>query len=217
MALTETGMVNLSCGSSSSTVYKCLRLEQKGLWKASSYTDCHRPRFLALLLVCTPLLADELQDDFDQAMQAVDQNKLRTARERLTSLLTTNPSLSRARLELARVYYLSEDYPKAREEAQRVADDPNTPPAVRATVLAFLAQIDADQKTKHRAASVDAFNLCRPDVRLQRQRRTLARHHRHRRLACTRTARFTGAGRLCDGDQPRHRPHLQSGQALRCR
>ena len=102
--------------------------------------------FLALLLICTPLLADDLQDDFDQAMQAVDQNKLRTARERLTSLLATNPSLSRARLELARVYYLSEDYPKAREEAQRVADDPNTPPAVRATVLAFLAQIDADQK-----------------------------------------------------------------------
>ncbi len=53
-------------------------------------------------------------------MQAIDQNQLRTARERLTSLLTTNPSLSRARLELARVYYLSQDYTKAREEAQRV-------------------------------------------------------------------------------------------------
>ncbi|MDQ1303658.1 MAG: hypothetical protein QG595_1641, partial [Pseudomonadota bacterium] len=101
---------------------------------------------LALLLACNPLQADQLQDDFDQALQAIDQNQLRTARERLTSLLTTNPSLSRARLELARVYYLSQDYTKAREEAQRVADDPNTPPAVRATVLAFLAQIDADQK-----------------------------------------------------------------------
>ena len=102
--------------------------------------------FLTLLLVCTPLHADQLQDDFEQAMQAIDQNQLRTARERLTSLLTTNPSLSRARLELARVYYLSQDYPKASEEAQRVADDPNTPPAIRTTVLAFLAQIDADQK-----------------------------------------------------------------------
>jgi hypothetical protein len=101
---------------------------------------------LALLLACNPLHADQIQDDFDQALQAIDQNQLRTARERLTNLLTTNPSLSRARLELARVYYLSQDYTKAREEAQRVADDPNTPPAVRATVLAFLAQIDADQK-----------------------------------------------------------------------
>jgi hypothetical protein len=101
---------------------------------------------LALMLVCTPLQADQIQDDFDQALQAINQNQLRTARERLTNLLTTNPSLSRARLELARVYYLSQDYTKAREEAQRVADDPNTPPAVRTTVLAFLAQIDADQK-----------------------------------------------------------------------
>jgi tetratricopeptide (TPR) repeat protein len=101
---------------------------------------------LAMLLIGSPLLADQLQNDFDQAMQAVNQNQLRSARERLTSLLTVNPSLSRARLELARVYYLSQDYAKAREEAQRVADDPNTPPSVRATVLAFLAQIDADQK-----------------------------------------------------------------------
>jgi hypothetical protein len=101
---------------------------------------------VALLLACNPLQADQIQEDFDEALQAIDQNQLRTARERLTNLLTTNPSLSRARLELARVYYLSQDYTKAREEAQRVADDPNTPPAVRATVLAFLAQIDADQK-----------------------------------------------------------------------
>ena len=76
---------------------------------------------LALMLVCTPLQADQIQDDFDTALQAIDQNQLRTARERLTNLLTTNPSLSRARLELARVYYLSQDYTKAREEAQRVA------------------------------------------------------------------------------------------------
>jgi hypothetical protein len=87
-----------------------------------------------------------VQADFDAAMEAVEQSRLRTARQRLTSLLAANPSLSRARLELARVYYLSRDYAAARTEAQRVLDDPNTPPTVRATVLAFLAQIDADEK-----------------------------------------------------------------------
>ena len=87
-----------------------------------------------------------VQSEFDASMQAVEEARLRTARERLTSLLSTNPSLSRARLELARVYYLSRDYTEARREAQRVLDDPNTPPTVRATVLAFLAQIDADEK-----------------------------------------------------------------------
>jgi Tfp pilus assembly protein PilF len=89
--------------------------------------------------------AEALQSDFDSAMQAVEQDRLRTARERLTSLLSANPSLSRARLELARVNYLSRDYAAARSEAQRVLDDPDTPPTVRATVLAFLAQIDADE------------------------------------------------------------------------
>ena len=90
--------------------------------------------------------AAPVQNEFDAAMQAVEEARLRTARERLTSLVSANPSLSRARLELARVYYLSRDYPEARREAQQVLDDPNTPPTVRATLLAFLAQIDADEK-----------------------------------------------------------------------
>ncbi len=87
-----------------------------------------------------------LQSEFDSAMQAVEAERLRTAREQLTRLLAANPSLSRARLELARVNYLSRDYAGARLEAQRVLDDPNTPPTVRATVLSFLAQIDADER-----------------------------------------------------------------------
>jgi len=90
--------------------------------------------------------AASVQKEFDAAMEALEQSRLRTARERLLSLLAANPSLSRARLELARVYYLSRDYAAARTEAQRVLDDPNTPPAVRTTVLAFLAQIDADEQ-----------------------------------------------------------------------
>jgi hypothetical protein len=90
--------------------------------------------------------ADDLQAEFDKAMRAIDAGELRTARQTLQDLLADNPSLHRARLELARVYYMSQDYEQARREAQRVLDDPNTPPSVRTTVLAFLAQIDADQE-----------------------------------------------------------------------
>ena len=90
--------------------------------------------------------AAPVQTEFDAAMQAVEAARLRTARERLTNLVSANPSLSRARLELARVYYLTRDYAQARREAQQVLDDPNTPPTVRATLLAFLAQINADEK-----------------------------------------------------------------------
>lgn len=90
--------------------------------------------------------AQDIQDQFGAALEAIEQDRLRTARESLTAILGQNPSLSRARLELARVYYLSQDYAEARSQARQVLDDPNTPPQVRATVLAFLAQIDADEK-----------------------------------------------------------------------
>ena len=87
-----------------------------------------------------------IQTEFDAALQSIEADRLRTARQQLTTLLAANPSLSRARLELARVNYLSRDYAAARSDAQQVLDDPNTPPTVRATVLAFLAQIDADER-----------------------------------------------------------------------
>ncbi len=90
--------------------------------------------------------AADVQGQFDSALQAIEQDRLRTARNTLQELLAANPNLHRARLELARVYYLSEDFTGARREAQRVLDDPETPPTVRATVLAFLAQIDADEQ-----------------------------------------------------------------------
>ncbi len=93
-----------------------------------------------------PAETDELQSQFDEAMHAIEEGRLRTARETLQRLLAENPSLHRARLELARVYYLSQNYDRARQEAQLVLDDPNTPPSVRTTLLAFLAQIDADEK-----------------------------------------------------------------------
>jgi hypothetical protein len=89
---------------------------------------------------------DDLQAQFDGAVRAIEEGKLRTARTTLQDLLADNPSLHRARLELARVYYLSRDYAEARREAERVLDDPNTPPSVRTTVLAFLAQIAEEEK-----------------------------------------------------------------------
>ncbi len=87
-----------------------------------------------------------LQGEFDSALTAIEEDRLRTAREKLQALLAGNPSLHRARLELARVHYLSADYAQARVEAQRVLDDPNTPAGVRTTVLAFLAQSAEDER-----------------------------------------------------------------------
>ncbi len=114
-------------------------------WHLHEWCRACRLVLLGLLLI-GHVHADELQEQFDAAMKAMDQHRLRTAREALLDILRKNPQLHRARLELARVYYLAYDYDQARSEAQRVLDDPNTPPSVRTTVLAFLAQIDEDQK-----------------------------------------------------------------------
>lgn len=89
---------------------------------------------------------DRVEQLFADAMKALNDDELRTARKRFNSLLSTNPSLHRARLELARVYYLSLDYEGARREAYKVLDDPNTPESVQATLRAFLVQIDKDEE-----------------------------------------------------------------------
>lgn len=101
---------------------------------------------LVLAAAGTAQAGADVQGQFDTALRAIEQDRLRTARETLQELLAANPNLHRARLELARVYYLTEDFAGARREAQRVLNDPETPPTVRTTVLAFLAQIDADER-----------------------------------------------------------------------
>jgi hypothetical protein len=96
--------------------------------------------------VAAPADDDSVERNFADALSAIEANRLRTARSTLQGLVAANPNLLRARLELARVYYLSRDYAGARAEAERVLAEPNLPPSVRTTVLAFLAQIDADQR-----------------------------------------------------------------------
>jgi Surface lipoprotein assembly modifier len=108
---------------------------------------------LALAWLCGSLLlsagtsAGEIeQKQFTEALQAINEDRLKTASALLDGILSSNPNMHRARLELARTQYLSMNYEDARRQAQRVLDDPNTPESVRITVLAFIAQIDADEK-----------------------------------------------------------------------
>lgn len=97
---------------------------------------------------------DDIQRKFDDAIEAIDQDRLRTARRTLQNLLAEHPNLQRVRLELARVHYLTYDYDAAETLAQQVLDDPNTPPAVQTTVLAFLAQIRDDRQRLAKRHSV---------------------------------------------------------------
>ncbi len=82
---------------------------------------------------------------FEEGMQALENDRLQSAMKAFQSILSQQPSLHRARLELAVAYYRSLQYAEARKLAQTVLDDPQTPPEVRVTVLAFLAQVQKDE------------------------------------------------------------------------
>jgi hypothetical protein len=102
-----------------------------------------------VMLSVSPVVAsaDEIQNRFDAAMAALEAEQIYTARRLLRELLADYPTLYRARLELARADYLARDFDAAEAEVLQVLEDPELPPSVQTTLLAFLAQIRDDQQT----------------------------------------------------------------------
>lgn len=93
-----------------------------------------------------PASAADEEAVFKEGMDALEDDRLKSAIKAFQSILSQQPGLHRARLELAVAYYRSLQYAEARRLAQQVLDDPQTPPEVRVTVLAFLAQIQKDEQ-----------------------------------------------------------------------
>ena len=107
----------------------------------------------AVLVQCLPAGAaaapkekPEIEDYFEEGMAALEDDRLATAIEKFRNILVIDPSLDRARLELALAYHRTLRYEEAERLAQQVLDDPLTPPDVRVTVLAFLAQVKRDSE-----------------------------------------------------------------------
>lgn len=91
-----------------------------------------------------PVTDAELEAMFAAGMQALEDDRYRRAIEIFNGILSADPSLHRARLELALAYYRTFRYQEAERFAQEVLDDPATPDNVRVTILAFLAQVRKD-------------------------------------------------------------------------
>ena len=107
----------------------------------------------AVLVQCLPAGAaaapkenPDIEDYFEEGMAALEEDRLETAIEKFRNILVIDPSLDRARLELALAYHRTLRYEEAERLAQQVLDDPMTPPDVRVTVLAFLAQVKRDSE-----------------------------------------------------------------------
>jgi hypothetical protein len=159
----------LVCLVYSATINACTELT-KGIDMSALKAKQYRHAFTRLLL---PALLS-LGYSSVQAQEAVDVDKLFkegvfqreqgnvfTAIEALETVLSNQPSLHRARLELAVAYFRALNFEQAQQQAQKVLDDPKTPENVRIAVLAFQAQIKRDQ-----AALVAQKHTWEPSVSL---------------------------------------------------
>jgi tetratricopeptide (TPR) repeat protein len=110
-----------------------------------------KPACLTMLLLAIGMSSAAAQEAVDtgklfkEGVFLREQGKLFSSIEALETVLSNNPSLQRARLELAVAYFRALNYAQAAEQAQKVLDDPKTPDNVRLAVMAFLAQIKLEQ------------------------------------------------------------------------
>ena len=82
---------------------------------------------------------------FKEGLYQRETGNLFSAIEAFQTVLSSQPSLSRARLELAVTYFRALNYEEARKQAQAVLDDPKTPENVRLSILVFIAQIEQER------------------------------------------------------------------------
>lgn len=84
---------------------------------------------------------------FQQAMKYRSDGEVFKAIEVFETILSHQPGLNRARLELAISYHLTKRYEDARQQLLHVLNDPETPDKVKLSITAYLAQLSIDIKS----------------------------------------------------------------------
>lgn len=117
-----------------------------------------------VLLLATPIAlaepdaepaatSDEALATFKRALELRSSGDIYSSIELLNSLLIAEPSLYRARLELAVAYYRAAEFSRARQMAEEVLNSPDVDEDVKQTVAIFLDQInslqEADSARRH--------------------------------------------------------------------
>ncbi len=109
-------------------------------------------------VVAADIKADPaLEAQFREGLDALQEERLKTAIRAFSKILDINPRLHRAKLELALAYYRSLRYEDAAKLANEVLENPATPPEVRVTILAFLAQVKRDSAQYGQKNSLKPF------------------------------------------------------------
>ena len=120
---------------------------------------------LALAFLCSgiatqPVFAEEALDPetlFNTAMQYRQDGDLFKAIEIFETILSNQPTLNRARLELAVSYHLTRRYEDAKKQLTLVLNDPETPDNVKLSITAYLAQLSGDIKAASQRTSSSVY------------------------------------------------------------
>ncbi len=118
---------------------------------------------LAMAFAMQPIVYAEVNADpeveakFREGMDALQEYRLKSAIRAFGQILDINPRLHRAKLELALAYYRSMRYEEAEKLAKDVLENPATPPEVRVTILAFLAQVKRDSEEFGQKSTIKPF------------------------------------------------------------
>ena len=88
-----------------------------------------------LVVTGSQAMAADAEAEFKKAMAARDNGNVAESIAIFEAILSQEPSLHRARLELAVAYYRVTQYEEARRQAQKVLDNPDTPISVRLGIV----------------------------------------------------------------------------------
>lgn len=122
---------------------------------------------IAAIVLLTTLLpglshAEDATDPqvlFEEAMALRDSGKIFKSIDVFETILSKQPGLGRARLELAVAYHQARRYEDAKEQLEKVLNDPETPETVKLTVTAYLAQLTSDEKAAKKRTSSSVYVL----------------------------------------------------------
>jgi len=122
---------------------------------------------IAVILLLASILpaishAEEATDPqvlFEEAMALRDAGNIFRSIEVFETILSKQPGLGRARLELAVAYQEARRYEDAKEQLQKVLNDPDTPEQVKLTVTAYLAQLTSDEQQAKKRTSSSVYVL----------------------------------------------------------
>jgi hypothetical protein len=118
----------------------------------------HWAKFAVVIAtILTPVVhAEEAIDPeslFIEAMELREDGDLFDSIAIFESILSNQPGLGRARLELAIAYHRALQFRDARDQLTKVLNDPETPDEVKLTISGYLAQLGSDEKAAAKRTS----------------------------------------------------------------